>query len=269
MFLVISFPHPHPPLNPPEPYASRYDDADAAVPNQSMAVNDGLPEPFRAALRGGTPQYGGWRVAEHGEARLRARLTEVRALVGQIDDTIGRLLEGFAWGRTVVAFTSDHGDFAGHRGLAGKVPWIPFDDLVRVPLILAGAGIASGREITSVVQSCDLALTFCDLAGLPPPAPVEQFDSSSLAPFLAPGAMPGDPDRIALFLANPGWPGGRRRSLKLIWDPPSDARVLFDLDDDPDELVDVSGDPAYGAELAELDCAVRTAMAREPPQFFS
>ena len=92
---------------------------------------------------------------------------------------------------------------------------------------------------------------------MPPPAPVEQFDSSSLAPFLGPETTPGDPDRVALFLANPGWPGGRRRSLKLIWAPESGARVLFDLDDDPGESVDVSGDPAYGAEHAELDCAVR------------
>ena len=59
MFLVISFPHPHPPLNPPEPYASRYDEADTEVPRESIAVNDRLPEPFRAALRGGTAQYGG------------------------------------------------------------------------------------------------------------------------------------------------------------------------------------------------------------------
>ncbi len=269
MFLVISFPHPHPPLNPPEPYTSRYDEADAAVPRDGMAVNDRLPEPFRSALRGGTAQYGGWRVAEQGEARLRTRLTQVRALVRQIDDAIGRLLDGLAWDRTVVAFTSDHGDFAGHRGIAGKVPWIPFDDLVRVPLILAGAGIASGREITSTVQSCDLALTFCDLAGIAPPAAVDEFDSASLAPFLGPEATPGDPDRVALFLANPGWPGGRRGSRKLIWDPQSDARVLFDLDADPGETVDVSGDPTYGSDLDELDRAVRTAMAREPPQLCS
>ena len=132
-----------------------------------------------------------------------------------------------------------------------------------------GGGIAPGREVTSTVQSNDLALTFCDLAGIAPPVPVEEFDSTSLAPFLAPEGTPGDPDRVALFLANPGWPGGRRGSLKLIWDPQSDARVLFDLDGDPGESVDVSADPTYGAALVELDCAVRTAMAREPPRIDS
>lgn len=265
LFLVVSFPHPHPPLNPLGRYASQYDEAEIELPPDGFEVNEGLPEAFGSALRAGTGRFGGWRVHDHGEAALRSRVTKGRALVRHIDDAIGRLLDRFPMDRTVVAFTSDHGDYAGHRGLAGKVPWIPFDDLVRVPLVLAGAGIASGREVTSLVQSSDLPVTFCDMAAVELPAPIEEFDSRPLTPFT--GAEPGvdDPDRPALFLYNSGWPGARLRSLKLICHRPSGSRVLFDLDADPHESVNLTEDSGYRSELAELEELVETSLRRPPP----
>ena len=189
----------------------------------------------------------------------------MRALVHQIDDALGRLLPRFPLDRTVVAFTSDHGDYAGHRGLAGKVPWIPFDDLIRVPLVLAGPGITAGRKVASVVQSCDLAVTLCELAGAPLPAPIEDFDSLPLTPYLGDSTAPTGEDRAALFLYNSGWPGVRLGSMKLIAHPPSGSRVLFDLDRDPDESSDVSGDPAQRDTLGALEELVRTGLARGAP----
>jgi arylsulfatase len=265
LFLVVSFPHPHPPLNPLEPYASRYDEADVEVPSDGDHVNDGLPQAFGEALRDGVGRFGGWRVADNGEAALRSRVTKSRALVRHIDDTIGRLLELVPLDRTVVAFTSDHGDYAGHRGLAGKVPWIPFDDLIRVPLVLAGAGIASGREVTSLVQSCDLPLTFCDVAGVNLPVPAAEFDSRSLMPFVGPIPGTDDAERVAFFLYNSGWPGARLRSLKLIRHVPSGSRVLFDLDADPRESTNLIDDPAYRDARAELEAVVQTGMERPAP----
>jgi choline-sulfatase len=264
LFLVISFPHPHPPLNPPEPYASRYEDSDIEVPADGFEVNSRLPDVFAATLGRGTGGYKGWRVGDHGEDALRSRVTKVRALVRHVDDALGRLLELFSLDRTVVAFTSDHGDYAGHRGLAGKVPWIPFDDLVRVPLVLAGRGVAPGRVVSALVQSSDLALTFCDIAGIELPAPVDQFDSRPLTPYLGTDPHPDD-DRQVFFLANPGWPGTRVRSLKMICHPPSGSLVLFDLDVDPHELHDVAAEPEYRAGRAELEDIVRVQFHRMQP----
>src|SRR5207249_1063988 len=123
---------------------SMYHDESTEMPPGILNTAGELPDAFIQAMQGGTSRFSGWRVDEHGVDALRSRLTKVRALVRHIDDTVGRLLELFPLDRTAIAFTSDHGDYAGHRGLAGKVPWIPFDDLVRIPLILAGAGIVSG-----------------------------------------------------------------------------------------------------------------------------
>ena len=177
------------------------------LPHSGFEVNEALPAPFVDALAGRTKRFRTWRVSEHGEDALRIRLTKVRALLRHIDDVIGRIVERFPADRTCVAFTSDHGDYGGHRGLANKVPWIPFDDLLRVPLIVAGPGISGGRRVDSLVQSSDLALTFCDVAAID--VPHDEFDGAQpLAARLRTGAGLDD-DRPALFLSNPGWAGVR------------------------------------------------------------
>lgn len=265
MFLVISFPHPHEPHNPPEPYASLYDENAVDIPSQDGRANEALPEVFRIAMTGGTPRFPGWRVAEHGEHALRARLTKIRALVRQIDDTIGRLLDRFPLDRTVVAFTSDHGDFGGHRGLASKVPWIPFDDLLRVPLVVAGPGVARGRTVTSVVQSSDLPLTFCDVAGLPFPAPVEELDSVPLTPWLGASTPVDDARRVALFISNMGWPGLRIGSLKLIRHQKTGATVAFDLAEDTGESRNIAEDPAYRDRVDDCNALLDAALERGAP----
>jgi len=263
LFLVISFPHPHTPLNPPEPYRSLYAPDDTVVPTPGFEVNDRLPDAFRDAMGATDRAYKPWRVDVHGQAALRIRQSRIRALIRQIDDAIGRVLARPDLDRTLVAFTSDHGDYGGHRGLASKMPWIPFDDLVRVPLVMAGPGITGGRRVPDVVQSSDLPLTFCEAAGIE--VPVEQFDSCSLWPHLDVSAADADHERAAIFATTMGWPGVRRGSLKLILHPPEFSSVLFDLDLDPDEAVNLSGDPARRQEEKELGELLRATFARSRP----
>ena len=196
--------------------------------------------------------------------RSALRQTRVRALVHQIDDALGALLPRFPLDRTVVAFTSDHGDYAGHRGLAGKAPWIPFDDLIRVPLLLAGPGIAEGRRVDALVQSSDLPLTFCEIADVPLPMDESEFDSCSLVPHLAAVGPPVADDRTVRFLYNAGWPGARRGTTKLICHWPSWSKMLFDLERDPGETVDHSEDPEYADVLADLEQIVWAGITGDP-----
>ncbi len=267
LFLVVSFPHPHPPLNALDPYASLYRPSEVEVPRSGFEVNEKLPAPFVEALAGGTRQFRNWLVREHGEEALRIRLTKVRALVAHIDDVIGRVLQRFPSDQSYVAFTSDHGDYGGHRGLANKAPWIPFDDLLRVPLVVAGPGVARGRRVDALVQSSDLALTFCDAAGVD--VPHEEFDGRSLWPLLSEETQRVDDERTALFLSNPGWPGVRSGPLKLIGHFPSGTCTLFDLDEDPDESLNLADDPARSDDLAQLREVMRTAMNRPAPRLLS
>jgi arylsulfatase A-like enzyme len=68
---------------------------------------------------------------------------------------------------TIVVFTSDHGDLLGaHGGLIQK--WCnAFDEATRVPLLIAGPGIESGRRAVDVPTShVDLIPTLLGLAGI-------------------------------------------------------------------------------------------------------
>jgi arylsulfatase len=256
LFLVVSFPHPHAPYNPPEPYASMFDPADALVPDDGFEVNAGLPMVCQLALKNART-----RDEAADERRVRTFLATARGLIKQIDDAIGRLTEQLDMTSTLVAFTADHGDYAGHRGVMRKTPWMPFDDLARVPLFYAGHGVAGGRVVANLVQSYDFALTALDYAGLAPG--VEDVDGRSLRPLLVgrPGA--DDLDRSVFSAIGVGWPMIRRGNHKYFVHSQHRTPVLFDLEDDPGERVNLAGDP--GRAEVERDLSERLAQREAKP----
>ena len=88
-----------------------------------------------------------------------------------VDQAIGRILEALEQSGmaddTIVVFTSDHGDLLGaHGGLIQK--WCnAFDEATRVPLYVAGPGIAPSADGVSVPTShVDLIPTLLGLAGI-------------------------------------------------------------------------------------------------------
>ena len=212
LFLVVSFLHPHAPLNPPEPYRSKYKLRDAQLPDDGFEANDGLPPGFRASM-GRSP-----RIVDPDNPRpMQHHLTMVRALVNQIDVAVGHIIDQLDLSRSVLFFTSDHGDYAGHRGLLMKQPWIPFDDLARVPFFATGADVAGGRSISTLVQTPDFAVTCLDYAGVELPG--ASFDGRSLRPLLTdplvigphklpPPPLPGQTVVIPPRPGMPGAPGG-------------------------------------------------------------
>ena len=48
MFLVVSFPHPHAPYDPPEPYASMFDPAESVLPEVGQSRERGTADGVRA-----------------------------------------------------------------------------------------------------------------------------------------------------------------------------------------------------------------------------
>ena len=162
------------------------------------------------------------------EQRLRRFLATVRGLIKHIDDAVGRLVEHLDMASTLVAFTSDHGDYAGHRGLLRKTPWMPFDDLARVPLFYAGHGVEGGRVVPDLVQSYDFALTALDYAGLEPG--VEDVDGRSLRPLLAGQPEAADLERSVFCAIGMGWPMIRRGNHKYFVHAQHGSPVLFDLE---------------------------------------
>ena len=248
LFLVVSFPHPHSPYDPPQPYASMYDPADSSPPSAGFEVNKQLPLVFQLATSA-SPTRG--EAAD--PARVRAFLATYRGLIKQIDDAIGELQKAIDLERAIAFFTSDHGDFSGHRGLMRKNPWISFDDLARVPFWVAGRGVVGGRRSPGLVQSCDFVLTCLDYAGVGPPADVE-FETRSLRPFLENGSEALDLERAVVTGTHKnGWPMIRQGRYKYVEHlKHADQPVLFDLATDPFEQTNLVDDRSCRAIAQEL-----------------
>lgn len=101
-----------------------------------------------------------------------------------VEDLVGALFGALeAWGqldRTYVIFTSDNGFHLGvHRLLPGKQT--PYEEDIRVPLIVRGPGVPERVTREHLVGNIDLAPTIADLAGAPVPGFV---DGRSFAPLL-------------------------------------------------------------------------------------
>src|SRR5207244_13559633 len=72
--------------------------------------------------------------------------------------------------RVVIAVTSDHGEALWEHGLFGhSCASTPFEEMVKVPLIIRGIGHGAerGRRIDQPVSAVDVAPTLLALAGLP------------------------------------------------------------------------------------------------------
>ena len=260
-FAVVSYTDPHTPYSPPEPYASRYHAADQVLPQSGMESNKGLPWPF-SNITVRHPRgtfFEPDRVDHHPAEHLPNVLAAIRAGINHVDDKIGELLAGVDLNNTLVIFLSDHGDYGGHRGFLGKIPWLPFDDIARVPFFMAGAGISGGRRVTEPVQSFDYVATVLDLVGLP--GPCSDLDSRSLLRVLAGGEQPSE--RPVFCGTLEGFPMLRRGRYKHIWHTVANVHILYDLEADPGEAHNLADQPRYRA-LLEANVQELSAMLARP-----
>jgi N-acetylglucosamine-6-sulfatase len=116
----------------------------------------------------------------------RKRLQSMLAVDDMIGDLVGALHDSGELDNTYIVFTSDNGFHLGqHRLGAGK--WTPYEEDIRVPLIVRGPGVPEGETLHHMVLNNDLAPTFADLAGAEIPSFV---DGRSLKPLLTDDPKP-------------------------------------------------------------------------------
>ena len=157
------------------------------------------------------------------------------AKIEGIDDWIGWIWDaverrGEAPG-TLFAFSADHGEMLGERGLWDKGQ--PLEGSVRVPLAVSGPGVDGGRWSDAPVETIDLAATFVEAAGAEPPA---GWDACSLWPVLSGGAQR---TRTVAESAFGDWRLRTDGRWKLVERAAATAE-LYDLWNDPTERHDVA-----------------------------
>ena len=239
-----------------------YDPKHARIPEDGYGVNETLPDDFRQTFEKADRQRHTIQpVSRIPEDVLRRVLSYARGLIRHIDDSMGAILGALDAEKTVTFFTSDHGTYSGHRGLIGKVPWLPFDDLAKVPLACRVPDGRSGARVSAPIQSFDVAMTCLDYAGITPPRGV--FDGVSLRPILRGERAPGD--RAVFSCTSMGWPMIRRGARKLVRRSGTGAEMLLDLERDPGETRSFLDDPAYASSRGELRALLDQTLAKKVP----
>ncbi|HKJ23684.1 MAG TPA: sulfatase [Myxococcota bacterium] len=173
-----------------------------------------------------------------GRADLVEAIHDYRGEVKRVDAQIGKLVAALdAAGlsdSTAIVVTADHGEGLGDHHLLGHGKYL-FEELVRVPWIVAGPGIPARGPVEGLAQLEDLFPTVLGLLGVAPP---DDLDGVDLGPWLR-GEVPESP-RTAVVGRRKVYPGeptllylhsGDRKWIGAL----DGAGRLFSLTRDPDE----------------------------------
>ncbi|MCP4402700.1 MAG: sulfatase-like hydrolase/transferase [bacterium] len=177
-------------------------------------------------------------------------------LVELIDRYVGNIVEAveqrFSREDTLIVYASDHGDMLGEKGLFWKTNF--YDGSARVPMIFSQPGtIPEGKEIRQVTSLLDLAPTLLDMGNAPE---LPEMDGENLLPLLS-GAEPENPRRAVISQLGDikgDSPSAtiRQGPWKLVSHYGYEQPQLFNMDDDPEELRDLAGQPKYADIQADL-----------------
>lgn len=270
-FLMVSWPDPHHPFNPPGKYWDMYKPEDMDLP-AAFANNDWTP-----------PAHVATAIAERdsGEANMQGmnsvactsrEALEARALtcgmISMIDDAVGDVMASLSNATqgddTVVCFTADHGDHLGDHQLLFKGSE-QYDQIIRVPFIWCDPEGPAGQREDGLAQTHDIGTTILERArieaasgmqgqplpvvdGAPRKAALIQYEHQK------PSAIFGPHPRVHTVQ------DGRWRLS--VYDA-SEFGELYDLGTDPDELTNLWDDPVAAEDksrlllkLAKLEVAV-------------
>jgi choline-sulfatase len=275
-FLCVSLTHPHDPYHITPEFWDLY-------------RHDEVPPPsVPATPMGDLHPFNQWLQIHHEVDRYPPSRETVQmtrhaylAMVSYVDAKVGELLAELKRlgieKDTVVLFTSDHGDMQGEHGMWFKRTF--YEDSMRVPLIFSAPGIIRENvRVDTPVSLVDLFPTLTALGEAPDEWPGrEDLDGNNLAPFLR-GDAPG---KLKPMLAEYLGEGvlepmrmTRNERYKYVHVAHHEP-LLFDLQADPGETNNLSGDPALQAVERTLrdavlqdwnDDAVKTTVMRNQQQ---
>jgi arylsulfatase A-like enzyme len=225
--------------------------------------------------------------------RIRQAYTGYFAHVSAMDEEMGRLMKRLAQlgiaGRTIVCYSSDHGDMLGSFNLwAKRKPW---EESINVPFVIRWPdGIPPGKRLNTLFSTVDITPTLLGLAGVPPPQRIEGADLSGILKgqnasgpesvfLMTRGAADGGEEEVAPTRTGRRKPGrkatkqGARRAANQPgeWCGVRTARftyarrqtrggaepwVLYDNDKDPYQMRNLVEGPAARSTRKDLDALV-------------
>jgi arylsulfatase A-like enzyme/Tfp pilus assembly protein PilF len=173
--------------------------------------------------------------------------------IAYADQQLGRLLEVVGRkspaGNTLIVVLSDHGESLGEHGEFNHGIFL-YDATLRIPLLIAGAGVPAGVRVQQQARTIDVLPTVLDLMGSKAPAAVQGV---SLTPALSGKSVAStySYEESLYPKMNMGWAelrGIRTAQWKYVKAPRPE---LYDLSRDPGEKENVID--SHPKEYRELD----------------
>lgn len=244
-FMYLAFNAPHDPRQSPKEYVDKYPLENIRLPENFLPEypykdDIGCSKNLRDEKLGPFPRT---------EYAVKVNRQEYYAIITHMDEQIGRILKALEKtgkkDNTYVFFTADHGLAVGHHGLIGKQNM--YDHSVRVPLIVNGPDIPKGKKIDASVYLQDIMPTTLELAGVEKPKHIE---FNSLLPLISGEeeknyeAIYGGYMMLQRMVTKDGY--------KLIYYPEIKKTLLYNLNEDPKEMNDLSEDEYYTPKINEL-----------------
>ncbi len=168
--------------------------------------------------------------------------------IAAVDAAVGRLLaelerRGFDASNLVVVVTADHGESLGERGFVGHLLGMP-DEVLHVPLLVSGPGVAAGR-VSEPVQPVQLRASLRAILGLPPlPGIAPALPPWGRAPEMLVTQKPENrwycdemrdvAQRPDFVRRNGSWIALERRGTKAVFNDRGEGEA-YDLQSDPAE----------------------------------
>ncbi len=247
-FMYLAYLAPHDPRTMPDEFRKMYDPDKITLPPNFQEVID-TNYPLMVHRDEHLASY------PRDEKEIKRHIAEYFAMITHLDSEIGRLLDALKESgeedNTIIVFTGDNGLAVGQHGWLGKEDI--YEHGIRIPLIMAGPGIAENKRNDAFVYLYDVFPTLCEKAGLDTP---DSVDGKSFARLL--DGEHGEEFREELYLIFDKFVRGvKNDKYKLIEYRNGDEEedkwtFLYDLENDPWETVNLAEDEKYKNVVAEM-----------------
>ncbi len=247
-FMYLAYLAPHDPRTMPDEFRQMYD-----------AEKITLPPNFREIIDTNYPLmvHRDEHLASYPREKneIKRHIAEYFAMITHLDYEIGRLLDTLHQSgeeeNTIIVFTGDNGLAVGQHGWLGKEDI--YEHGVRIPLILAGPGIAQNVKNDAYVYLYDIFPTLCEKVGIDIP---DSVDGKSFAHLL--DGQHGDSFRDELYLIFDQFVRGiKDNEFKLIEYRNGDSEedkwtFLYNIKNDPWETENLAEHEEYQNKVSEM-----------------
>jgi N-acetylglucosamine-6-sulfatase len=196
------------------------------------------------------------------------RIGSLLAVDDHVKKLIGTLRSTGQLKNTLIVFVSDNGWLQGQHRITGD-KFLPYEESVRIPLILRGPGVPAGETVHGQVANIDFAPTLVDVANA---KAGRTLDGVSLLPTVSDprkrpkrtieieALHPLFEQKVPINAWDRPYKGVRTDRYTYVVYTETGEQELYDRDKDPYQLKNIAANPAYAkikaglaAQLKKLD----------------